>query len=128
MNYTNDSLKEKIYEHISTINSPITASEVAYAIGTTTCKASALLKQLCFEEKIIWKPYHSQKRYGLRETFTKHTFNNIYNVNNNKIDIEIIVENENNTVEFEFNTIKESYKDKFLSLLYNIIYDYFYGN
>ena len=126
MSNINDPLKEKIYKHISTINSPITTSEVACAMGITNQKASAFLKQLCFEERIIWKPYHSQRRYGLKETFAKHTSNSVCNENNNKIDIEIIVENENNTVEFEFNTTKESYKDKFLSLLYNIIYDYFY--
>lgn len=124
----NDSLKREVYNHISMMNSPITVSEVAYAMGTTTQKASALLTQLCAEGAISWIPYHSKKGYGLSETLTKakNTHNVVCNGNNNKINIEVVVENEDNVVEFEFKHIKESHKDKFLSLLYNIVYDYFY--
>lgn len=115
MTETNIELKERIYQHISSLHSPITALEVTCAMDISTQKASVLLTQLCFEERISWIPYHTKKGYGLKETLekTKNTHNVVCSGNNNKINIEVIVKNEDNVIEFEFKNTKESYKDKF---------------
>lgn len=126
MAYKDDyNIKEGILNHLSYQNAPISASAVACAMNISTQKAVALLHQLCFEKRIKYIVRHSRKEYILKEK----SFNNVYwplstYNKNNSINIEITVENENNTVEFTVE--KESYKNKFLSLLYNIIYDYFY--
>lgn len=120
-------LERDIYFYLNAHKNPILASEVARAMNITTQKACVLLKRLAHEGVIREFPYNSKKWYGTDEAilnFSCNLFSNNYT--NNSIKVETIVENEDDVVEFEFKNTKESYKDKFLSLLYNIIYDYFY--
>ncbi len=115
-------LKEEVYNHVAQQSTPITASEVALAVGISTQKASALLNSLCYEGLIKWEPYRTTKGYGTEDIFPYHNVKIVGD--NNTINIEVTTKNNDNTVEFTVE--KESYKNKFLSLLYNIIYDYFY--
>lgn len=115
-------LKTEVYNHVAQQSTPITASEVALAVGISTQKASALLNSLCYDGLIKWEPYHTKKGYGTKDIFPYHDVNVVGD--NNTINIEVTVENNDNTVDFTVE--KESYKNKFLSLLYDIIYDYFY--
>ena len=120
-------LEKDIYFYLEAHKNPVLASDVANAMGISTQKACALLKRLTCEGVIREIPYNSRKWYGTDEAvlnFGCSLFSN--NHKDNSINVETIVENEDDVVEFEFKNTKESYKDKFLSLLYNIIYDYFY--
>ena len=118
-------IKEGILNHLSYQNAPISASAVACAMNISTQRAVALLHQLCYEKRIEYVVRHSQKEYILKGKNLNNIYCHLSTYNkNNSINIEITVENENDTVEFTVE--KESYKNKFLSLLYNIIYDYFY--
>lgn len=120
-------LERDIYFYLNAHKNPILASDVACAMGITTQKACALLKRLTREGVIKEVSYNSKKWYGTDEAvlnFGCSLFSN--NHKDNSINIETIVENEDDVIEFEFENTKESYKDKFLSLLYNIVYDYFY--
>ena len=118
------SLERDIYFYLDAHKSPILASDVARAMDITTQKACVLLKRLTREGVIKEVSYNSKKWYGTDEAFDYNLFSD--NHKDNSINVETIVENEDNIIEFEFNNIKESYKDKFLSLLYDIVYDYFY--
>jgi len=123
----NDELERQIYFYVDAHKNPILASDVAREMYITTQKATVLLKRLVREGVIREIPYDSKKWYGTDEAilnFGCGLFSD--NHKDNLINVETIVENENNVIEFEFKNTKESYKDKFLSLLYNIIYDYFY--
>lgn len=120
----NDELKRDIYFYLYTYKNPMLASDVARDLDMTTQKACALLKQLVHEGAIKEISYNSKKWYGIDKAFDCNLF--FDNHKDNSINIETIIESENNTIEFEFKNTKESYKDKFLSLLYNIVYDYFY--
>jgi len=123
----NDELERQIYFYVDAHKHPILASDVAREMYITTQKATVLLKRLVREGVIKEVPYDSKKWYGTDEAmlnFGCSLFSDNYK--DNSINVETIVENEDNVVEFEFKNTKESYKDKFLSLLYNIVYDYFY--
>lgn len=122
-----NSLKEGIYNHVSMMRYPITASQVACAMGISHQKAKVLLEQLWHEGRITWTPYHTRKGYGMKKTI--ENYNNHCKKSSkspryeNEINIEIIVEKRENIVEFTVE--KESCKNKFASLIYNIIYAYF---
>ena len=123
----NDELERQIYFYVDAHKNPILASDVAREMYITTQKATVLLKRLVREGVIRELSYDSKKWYGTDEAmlnFGCSLFSD--NHKDNSINVETIVENEDNVIEFEFNNTKESYKDKFLSLLYNIVYDYFY--
>jgi len=123
----NDLLEANIYFYLDARKKPILASEVARDMNITTQKACVLLKRLVREGVIREIPYNSKKWYGTDEAVLNFGCDLISdNHKDNSIKVETIVENENDVVEFEFKNTKESHKDKFLSLLYNIVYDYFY--
>lgn len=118
-------LERDIYWYLVARKKLMLASDIAYDIDITTQKASVVLKKLVRNGVIKEIPYNCKKWYGTDEASLNFGCSLFYDYKNNPIKVETIVENEEDIIEFEFNT-KESYKDKFLSLLYNIIYDYFY--
>ena len=126
----NDELERQIYFYVEAHKNPILASDVAREMYITTQKASVLLKRLVREGMIRETSYNYKKLYGTDEAMLNFGCSffsdNSDSYKDNPIKVETIVENEDNVVEFEFKNTKESYKDKFLSLLYNIVYDYFY--
>lgn len=120
-------LERDIYWYLVARKKLMLASDIAYDNDTTTQKASVVLKKLVRNGVIKEIPYNSKKWYGTDEAGLNFGCSLFYDYKNNPIKVETIVENEDNVVEFEFKNSKESYKDKFLSLLYNIVYDYFYN-
>ena len=119
-------LERDIYWYLVARKQLMLASDIAYDIDITTQKACVVLKKLVREGVIKEVPYNSKKWYGTDEAGLNFGYSLFYDYKNNPIEVETIVENEEDIIEFEFNNTKESYKDKFLSLLYNIVYDYFY--
>ena len=120
-------LERDIYWYLVARKKLMLASDIAYDNDITTQKASVVLKKLVREGVIKEVPYNCKKWYGTDEAGLNFGCSLFYDYKNNPIKVETIVENEDNVVEFEFKNSKESYKDKFLSLLYNIVYDYFYN-
>lgn len=127
MNNAFNELERDIHFYLESHKKPMLVSEIASAMDISTRKTCVLLRRLVYEGVIREFPYNSKKWYGTDESilnFSCNLFSNNYT--DNSINVETIVENEGDVIEFEFKNAKESYKDKFLSLLYNIVYDYFY--
>ena len=139
-------LRQAICEYIEIAYKPCTASTIAEVCSISTQRAVAILHQLEYEGYLISMTNNSQRFYGTKEIFmncmnkSKHKIDNrlmvLFNMkygkymssgnwNSNEISVEITVENEEDIVEFEFDMINKSFKEKFILLLHNILYAYF---